>query len=414
MPLRPLSDFQASSMRHATHRFNIAEGAIRSSKTISVNLKWLHFIRSLEKYPESAFLMVGKTERTLKRNVIDPLTAVLGRSRCRLNAGAGELQLLGRRVYIAGANNELSVAKIQGLTLMGAYGDELSTWPENVWRMLTSRLSLDESRFFGTSNPDSPNHWLKKDYLDKAAYQFDSDAGLTKRDITEPLDLIQLHYKLSDNPFLSPAIVENLKREHQGLWRLRYIEGLWVIADGVIYSMFDPARHVLHKPRLANTRHIVGIDYGTTNPFVALAIEIRPEGLHTFAELYIDKPLTDAELSHEFQDWLVFNSITPSHICIDPSAASFRQQLFHDQVPSLHNANNNVKYGLRRCASLLGTGQSTIDPGCYYLIGEIPGYCWDNKKSLLGEDAPIKLNDHACDAWRYGIVTTETMWRQLI
>ncbi|MGH7954744.1 MAG: PBSX family phage terminase large subunit [Gloeomargaritales cyanobacterium] len=417
MPVKQLSRFQADSVRHANRRFNIAEGAVRSSKTVSMNLKWLRFVRSLENYSDNdaPLLMIGRTERTLKRNIIDPLTAILGKSRCKLNMGAGELHLLGRTIYIAGANNELSVSKIQGLTLMGAYGDEITTWPENVWRMLTNRLSLDDSKFFGTCNPDSPKHYLKENYLDKGRFYFDSEGGLVERpEVADSIDLVQLHYKLTDNPFLSESYVENLKRENKGLWRLRYIDGLWVIADGAIYSMFDPALHVMRKPRLLNTQHFVGVDYGTTNAFAALAIEVRPEGLHTFSELYIDKPYTDAELSKAFQEWLVFNDIRPSHICIDPSAASFRQQLYREGFTSLQKANNDVKYGLRRCASLLGSSLSTIDPSCYYLIGELPGYCWDSKKSLIGEDAPIKVNDHCCDAWRYGIITPEVLWRNRI
>src|SRR6185312_15847332 len=96
--------------------------------------------------PAGNLLMTGKTERTLKRNILDPMTEMLGPARCRLVQGSGELWLLGRRVYLAGANDERAQERIRGLTLAGAYADEISTLPQSFWSMLMSRLSVDGAR----------------------------------------------------------------------------------------------------------------------------------------------------------------------------------------------------------------------------------------------------------------------------
>ena len=412
--IKPLTDFQASSVANATRRLNLWEGSVRSSKSVCADLRWLQFIRECAKQEnDEPLAMLGKTERTLKRNVLDPIQKMVGPRRCKINMGAGEVRLFGQLVYIASANNELAVSKIQGLTLQGAYGDEVSTWPESVFRMLTSRLSLSDSQFFGTTNPDSPNHWLKKSYIDRATARLSSSEGLVTLD-SEGIDLLQLHFILDDNPFLPAEFRTNLTKEYTGLWKLRYIDGLWVVAEGTIYGVFDPDLHVTEKERLGGSDVVIGIDYGTTNPFVALAIEIRPEGLHIFDELYIESPLTDSQLVDAVQDWLVTNQIDPDYICPDPSAASFTREMFVRGVHNLHKANNDVKYGLRRVASLLSQGMLTISLKCVSLLEEIPGYVWDPKAALKGEDAPLKVGDHCCDAMRYGIVTTERIWRNSI
>lgn len=138
--IAPLVGRQRRSVELATARLNLWEGSVRSSKTVSSLLAWLLFTRT---GPAGNLCMVGRTERTLKRNVIDPLVDMLGPRRCRYLAGARELWLLGRRVYIAGANDERAADKIRGLTLAGAYVDEVTVIPESFWAMLLSRLSVE-------------------------------------------------------------------------------------------------------------------------------------------------------------------------------------------------------------------------------------------------------------------------------
>src|SRR5690606_17299071 len=139
-----------------------------------------------------------------------------------------------------------AVTKIQGLTLVGAMGDELSLTPESFFTMILSRLSVRGAKLFGTTNPDAPAHWLKRKFLARAG----------------ELDLATWHFTLEDNPALDPAYVAALKREYTGLWYKRYIQGLWVQAEGAIYDMFDPDRHVVSTlPTLV--QHWVGVDYGT-------------------------------------------------------------------------------------------------------------------------------------------------------
>lgn len=421
MQVSPLSGKQKQSAALAAARQNIWEGSVRSSKTMSSLMAWLKFTR---RGPDGNLLMSGKTERTLKRNIIDPLTEMLGESRCKYAQGSGEIRLLGRLVYVAGANDERAQEKIKGLTLAGAYVDEVSTAPQSFYQMLLSRLSIEGAQLFGTTNPEGPAHWLKKDYLDKASVWLDHD-GTVRRG--EGLDLARFSFRLADNPHLPPAYVASLKAEFTGLWRKRLIEGLWVVAEGAVYDMFDDVAHVVDECPVIKRWLCCSVDYGTTNPFDALLIGLGVDRrLYVVAEWRWDsrarrRQLTDAQYSAKLREWLAsvqfpgsqLHGVTPEMIVVDPSAASFRVQLFQDRLrPVL--ADNEVLDGIRLVSSLMSTGRLRIHRSCTHLIEEMQSYCWDEKAAAKGEDTPVKRDDHSVDSLRYGLYTTRAIWRNLI
>jgi PBSX family phage terminase large subunit len=407
-----------------THRFNIFEGSVRSSKTVTSLLPWLDFVRH---GPKGPLLMVGKTGDTLKRNTIDPLTEMLGASRCAHNIGTRELKLPGRTIYLASANDEKAAAKIAGLTLAGAYGDELSTWPASFFRMLGSRLSLPGARMFGTTNPDNPLHWLKAEYLDRAKVHLTQSGDVLVSQDPAALDLARLSFILADNPHLPPEYVAALSAEYTGLWHRRYILGEWVIAEGAVYDMFDPAKHVVDICPVIKRWLCCAVDYGTTNPFHAVLIGLGVDRrLYVVAEWRWDsrarhKQLTDAEYSRKLAGWLssvqhpgsALYGVTPERIVVDPSATSFRVQLFQDRMQPVL-ADNEVLDGIRQVSSLLSSGRLLVHKSCTHLIGEMQSYSWDEKAAAKGEDVPVKKNDHGVDGLRYGIKTTGPLWRNLI
>jgi len=388
---------QRRSILEANGRLNIWHGSVRSGKTVASVIRWLDFVAH---GPPGELLMVGKTERTLKRNILDPIAELLDGDEFRLLSGKGEAYIFGRRVYLAGANDERAEGKIRGLTLVGAYGDEITLWPESFFTMLLSRLSLPGAKFFGTTNPDSPFHWLKRDYLDRA----------------HELDLRHWSFSLDDNPNLDPAYVESLKREYTGLWYKRFILGQWVLAEGVVYDMFDPDKHVV-KALPPIQHYYVGIDYGTTNPTVFLLVGVGQDGvLYVCREWRWDseakgRRLTDAQLSAELQRWL--GTVRPQRIWIDPSAASFIAQLRHDGIRTWP-ADNAVIDGIQDVSTLLGAGRLKIHESCTGLIEEMGTYVWDEKAQARGEDKPLKQNDHGCDALRYAVRGLRRVWRPWI
>lgn len=415
MIITPLVGKQADSVRLATARLNIWDGSVRSSKTICSLLGWMQFVRTC---PAGPLLMVGKTERTLRRNIIDPMVEMLGEARCRLVAGSGELHLLGRKVYVVGANDERAQEKIRGLSLVGAYCDEVSTLPESFFVMLLTRLSIPGARLWGTTNPDGPQHWLKANYLDRAKVWLDHDGQVHHLD-GDTLNLARFSFRLADNPNLSPEYVADVSAEFTGLWYRRLILGEWCLAEGVVYESWDPGRHVVTElPPIARWLALAA-DYGTTNPFHALLIGLGVDGrLYVAHEWRWDSKkqrgsLTDAEYSERLRAWVDGLGIRPEYTIVDPSAKSFRTQLHRDGWTSTM-ADNEVVDGIRTTASLFATGRLKVHARCKELIREIPGYAWDPDASLKGEDKPIKAADHGVDALRYGIRTTRNLWASLL
>jgi PBSX family phage terminase large subunit len=401
-----LSAKQVATVRDATRRQNIWDGAVRSGKTVASLVAWLNFVRHA---PPGNLLMAGKTTDTIKRNVIDVLTEWLGPRRCRYLVGSRELWLLGRRVYIASANDESSEAKLRGLTLLGAYGDELTTWPESYYRQLLARLSEPRARLFGTTNPDSPNHWLKTGFLDRA----------------DVLDLARFHFTLRDNPHLPPEFITSLEAEYTGLWFKRFVLGLWILAEGAIYEAWDTDFHVVPEiPPIQ--RWWVGIDYGTVNPFVALLMGLGFDGrVYVVSEYRWDSHLTqrqktDSEYSADLRNWLneprrmatITSPIVPdpAYLIVDPSAASFRVQLHSDGVSGVRLADNEVVDGIRLTAAALAQGRLRVHMSCKGLIGEMPGYVWDPDRAEKGIEEPVKLNDHGPDALCYALKTARVLW----
>ena len=405
-----LSPRQLQSIHESgRHRINLWHGSVRSGKTLASTLAWLGFIAN---GPRGKLAMVGKTLETLERNVLDPMAelfpAKIAADAVKHTRGANTATILGRLVHLVGANDSKAEGRIRGLTLAGAYVDEASLVPENFWSQLLARLSVQGARLFATTNPDSPNHWLKANYLDRIA----------------ALDMGAWHFTIRDNPALDPAFVASLEAEYTGLWYKRFLLGLWVLAEGAIYDSWDVDRHVVRRiPTI--TRWWVAIDYGTVNPFVALLMGLGVDGrVYVVSEYRWDSRVTmrqktDSEYSKAVRAWLadprqVGDSApivpTPEWVIVDPSAASFIRQLYSDGVRGVRAADNEVLDGIRLTASTLAQDRLRVHESCKGLINEIPGYTWNPKAQARGEDEPVKVNDHGCDALRYSLKLTRSIW----
>ena len=428
---------QLQAVRLSTARIVAYEGAVRSSKTICSLLSWLEFIRT---GPPGNLLMAGRTERTLKRNCLDPLIEMVGPKRCRVVSGSGEAWIMGRRVYLVGANDERSGEKLRGLSLVGSLADECSTMPESFFSMLLTRMSQKGSRVWITSNPEGPEHWLKKNFLDKARLHLtrDGDTVLTPCTVCGQqkcgpdcdgdgnLDLHRFSFQLSDNPSLTPEYRQQIASSLSGLHYRRWILGDWCLAEGTVYDMFDRSRHVITGPLPPMVRIVgAGVDVGTVNPTAALLLGVQapdreagtPARLVLMREFRFDSSKsynqkTDAELSRDVRTWL--GQDRPEWIAVDPSAASFKVQLFRDGISNVMDAKNAVVDGIRLVSSLLATGQLVIHESCTGLLTELGSYSWDPRAQKHGEDKPLKVNDHSADAARYAIATTETLWRPYV
>lgn len=414
--LQAVSPKQLHFLAKSNFRVNILEGAIRSGKTIIAILRWLLFVRNAPRGGE--LLMIGRTRDSVWRNMVAPMQnpdlfgalsdQVIG------NYGAPTVKILGRTVHIMGASDAKAEKVLRGMTVAGALIDEVTTIPEEFFTQLLGRMSVKGAQLFGTTNPDSPAHWLKRKFLDRIGKGLKGWARWS--------------FTIDDNPSLEPDYVESIKSEFTGLWYRRFILGHWVAAEGAVYDMWDPKRHILPWEQLPPMSRMlgVGVDYGTTNATSAMMLGLGiDQKLYFVDEWRYDAKqsqlrLTDDKISSRMRAW--FNEphlpngqlLQPEWTIVDPAAASFKVQLAADGITNIINGDNNVLYGIRTQAAALSSGKLIIADKCTGFIEEAPSYSWDPKATEAGEDKPLKVADHSLDAGRYALTTTESNWRSLV
>ena len=214
----PLTNMQQAYLDSCSHRWNVKTGATGSGKsfmdyTVTIP-KRLEKLRG-----EGLAMLIGNTRGTLNRNILEPMREFWPRLVSEIHSD-NTVDIFGRKCYALGADTVKQVDRIRGATIEYCYGDEVTTWSKDVFDMLKSRLRCQHSHFDGTCNPDSPQHWFY-DFLH-------SDA-----------DIFEQAYTIDDNPTLPPKFVENLKKEYAGTVLYdRYINGLWVAAEGALFTTY--------------------------------------------------------------------------------------------------------------------------------------------------------------------------------
>jgi PBSX family phage terminase large subunit len=371
-------------------KYFFLEGAVRSSKTFGSIIAWADYVQNFA--PPGPIIMMGNTYTTLKQNVIYPLIELVGPKDAKLKSAATELELFGRTIYLFGAPNIQAMFKLQGKGAVAAYCDEANTYPYDVWQMLGTRTAAEGIKILATFNPGSPRSWMKVEYLDRL----------------KEVNGRAWHFSLDDNPFLSEKVKNELKSQYTGLWRKRYIDGLWVVAEGSIYPDYEDAK-VSQIPKEFD-KYLVTCDYGTTNPFVYLMLG-RSNGIwYVIKEFYHDSNVSGRRVNKQQSEELkkFLGGIIPHNVEVDPSAAAFIEQLRQD-YPELADrgiiipAINTVLTGIQHTAQMMYQGKLKIYDKCVKTLDEMAGYTWDSKSTEKGEDVPIKVNDHAMDCLRYAV-----------
>lgn len=392
---------------------NILEGSVRSGKTVAMIPKWIDYIIT---GPKGLLLMVGVSKDTVYDNVLSDLFDTIGEDNYRYNRQSGDLFVYWndengkhqqRRIKVVGAKDEGSEKYIRGKTLAGAYCDELTLMPERFFKQLLNRLSIPGAKLYATTNPDSPAHYLYKEYV------------TNEEKLREGLVKV-VHFGLDDNPNLGEDYKNNIRNSYSGMWFKRMILGLWVLAEGVIYDMFDEERHCFSDDEWNNTlksrcRRYIACDYGTKNPMVFLDIYDDGETIWIPNMYYWDsrkeqRQKTDSEYADDLEKLL--DEELPDFIIIDPSAASFKLEC-QGRGLRVKDADNSVNDGIRLVGKLLTKGRIRIHKkNCQPMIEEFQAYVWDEKASRNGDEKPVKQQDHSMDALRYFCMTALPKWRR--
>lgn len=356
-------------------RLNIFEGSVRSGKTHISMIMWAFWVACSPK--DKAYLMSGKTLTTLKRNVLEPLKNLLGDC-FSYNVSKKEGELFGRRVYLEGAANAEAESKIRGMTLMGAYCDELTLFGKEFFVMLLSRLSESGAKLFATTNPDTPAHWVKRDYLDNPR-----------------VDLLSIKFTLDDNVFLPKKYVESLKSEFCGVFYDRFILGKWVAAEGRVYESFSSANVLPSKEiesRLAENRLItaaIGVDYGgngSASAFVLVGADAGFKNLYVLSELYDKRNRSAESLISNFSEFVEREKkrfpMLKSAYCDSAEQLlikSFRQAVRTSGVEVKNALKKPINTRINMLNRLIAGGRFFVCAECPHVIEALNGAVWDER-----------------------------------
>lgn len=378
----------------------ICDGSIRSSKTVSMSIGFI--LWSCSCFNGKTFAICGKTIESLRRNVITQLPTLF-EGLCKITERKSEnlmvVSLDGRvnKYYLFGGKDEGSAALIQGMTLAGVMFDEVALMPRSFVEQALARCSVEGSKFWFNCNPDSPEHWFYKEWIQKHKKK----------------NALYLHFTMEDNNSLSEKVKKRYENMYSGVFYDRFIRGLWVVAEGLVYPRFSKADNVTEDIPESGTYYI-SIDYGTLNPFSAglwcvsdgKAVRIK-EYYHSGRDT--KRQLTDEEYHAALEKLIqytdsegVLQEYEIDRVVIDPSAASFIACMRRHGKFRVKHAVNTVIDGIRNVTSMLNSKRLFIHSSCKDSIKEFKLYSWDDKAQ---EDKVIKENDHAMDDIRYFVNT---------
>ena len=374
----------------------VCDGSVRSGKTVSMTVGFV--LWSMGNFNGQNFALCGKTIESLIRNVIYPMQTWLeGIVNIKINLSRHNVEIESgnrkNRYYFFGGKDESSYQLIQGITLAGVFFDEVALMPRSFVEQALARCSVHGSKMWFNCNPDSSEHWFYKEWVDDDS---EKTAGKNR---------LHLHFTMEDNYSLSDDIKKRYKTLYTGVFYERYILGLWVLAEGLVYPQWQEKFVLESYSPTGNGLWYISMDYGTVNPCSMGVWYVTDTEAVRVDEYYYNSRETKLRRDDE-QHYAELERLAGDRdiqaVIIDPSAASFIECILNHGKFGVRKAKNDVLDGIRRTSTLISSGVIKVCACCTGFLKEIKLYRWDESKH---EDTVIKENDHAMDDTRYLVNT---------
>ena len=272
----------------------IADGTIRSGKTSSMSIAFI--LWAMSEFRNKNFIIASKSVTSAERNIIKPLMNIKYLHKQFDIAYFTSTHTLkvtrGRNTqyfYVFGGKDEASYQTVQGITSAGAFLDEVVLMPESFVNQVLARCSVPRSKYWFSCNPESPNHWFKKEWVNKA----------------EQKNVKYIHFTMKDNPSLTDEIVQRYENMYDGVFYQRYILGQWVRAEGIIYTKFadNMDRYLIDQVPDNLILINVGVDFGgnkSGTTFVATGFTPHLKNIVVLEAERIEEELSPETLDKKF------------------------------------------------------------------------------------------------------------------
>lgn len=360
----------------------IADGAIRSGKTVSMSLSFVMW--AMTSFRNENFAMCGKTIASFRRNVLSGLRLMLLSRGYKVEDRRGDNIVTVSRgdavnyFYIFGGKDESSQDLIQGITLAGVFFDEVALMPESFVNQGTGRNSVSGSKFWFNCNPDNPAHWFKKNWIDKRREK----------------NLLYLHFDMSDNLSLSEKIKTRYRSMYSGVFFKRFILGLWAAAEGAIYTEFaaEPDMFILDELPGDVEFCTFGMDFGghgSAHAIICTGWSAKLKRIVVLDEYYRKEVITPAQLEKDTVNFVrscqarfpkAFNIYCDSAEQV--LIKGIRQAFAREKIPiNVHNAKKGEITGrIRFFNSMMSQRRFCVMRSCTHLIDALQAAVWDDKE----------------------------------
>ena len=343
---------------------------------------------------------VVSLKRSTLKTLLEPdglLPPVLPRGSYEYKKMDGEINVLGGgTIMLFGLED---AGRIASMNLSGCAIDEVSELNERDYTMLRGRIRLNlpnlPNQIYGACNPSTPQHFL--------ARRFGLAGGHKCAANCEAITTTS-----RDNWFLPKDYIEDLETM-TGVARKRYVEGLWVGSEGLVYDRWDEGKYVCDSLPESFDRIFVGCDEGYNHPSVQLLCGLKDDIFYVMDEWCERHKLEQQVVEHAHQ----WKKEHPEIECfvVDPSAAKLRAAMRHSGL-DVTPADNAVFSGIQSVSARMSNDPSgkprlQVHQQCSNLLREFSSYEWASRQDGTLKEAPVKLNDDCVDSLRYSITYTD-------
>lgn len=374
-------------IRKNNPKITVLSGGKRAGKTFMAIICFVAHVQQFEGKGLD-FILGGATISTIQRNVLNEMERMGIRTNLNKN---NAFRLAGNNIYCLGGDNASSWKTARGFTAYGAYLNEGTALHQTFVKEVLTRCSGKGARIIIDTNPENPNHTIKKDFIDKSGELIDK---------TDRPNVLAYHFTMDDNTVLSNEYKQSIKQSiPAGYLYDRDILGLWVGVEGLIYKEFKAEKHLITvNKKQQYERYIAGVDFGFSEGHhgVIVVFGIKKGNYYLIEEhahtgRYIDQWCEIAlEIIDEYGDMVFFcDSARPEHV------AKMRDKGIQAVL-----SNKRVMSGIETVAKLFYQNKLFISVAAKVFQEEIYNYVWNEK---TGE--PVKAYDDVLDAIRYALHT---------
>lgn len=281
---------------------------------------------------------------------------------------------------------------LESATAKAAWLDECGQlrFKGSSWQALVRRLAIMKGRALLTTTPytSSPDHWLRKNFYQKA---IDGD---------ENYEVVT--FKSTMNPLFSREEYENAKKTLPS-WKFRmFYDGAYSRTLGSIYDCFDPdAGHVCKPfPIPDKWDWFIGCDFGGVNTCFLVLVEDPITKVLYVVDEYIAGNRTAKE--HFAAVKKMVCGVLKRAVGGSWSEDQFRSEFRHAGMPISEPDISSVELGISRTYATIKTNRLIVFDKCEKLIEELQSYSRivDEDGTVL-EEIDSKSTYHHCDSLRY-------------